>query len=352
VAIKTLNIDAETLSASLQSVHKSWRDTNHTSTPFLTAHDEVHGKGKPNKPGGPRWLYPIGIGNHSVTTEVISGYEEINLEVEGILEPAVFTPAHALRPVVISGEEEEMNGLGELQIIDIAKARLEKVLAALRRELEQQVWKGGQVGWSRWETLNGLDTGTGFLEENASSGQTNVIGGVSRVTHAGVHGLTNIRYDFNNTFNSTGLTGLNRMKLEMMAYSDGVDEKLRGFASISGMENYKRSLQAYERYVDKKELDAGNLALGHAGTSIVPNLYMPDDGATTTGTPVSFVFLNFAGVYLCWSKAKYDGFFGMSQWGPVAGNYDILHCKCRVRGQLVMDGKMDNSAVGVKGEQY
>jgi hypothetical protein len=330
-----LTIDNEYLSTTTMFIAKEFKDANHVRHAFLDEQDAHWGKGMPQKSGGTRWIQGIGTGTHSSTTRLQTGYEAINLSVAGVLTPAVFSPAHVVRPVLISSEEEELNS-GAEQIIEIAGARVKQTIAALMREYSQQAVQGAVTGWEDWSTLNGEDDSSGFLEVVASGSQNNTgVGGLSKVTYRSIAGLQNQTYDVGGAFNSAGLTGLNRLQIDCDIHSDDDTSKRCWLASRSGFENYKRSVQAYERYANASELDAGNLNLAIGGIKVRPEFYMPTAGTNTTADPISFYLIDFADIHTCWSKGKYDGYFGMDDWHSVSGEHDVRMTKIRVRGQLV-----------------
>lgn len=346
----TLNIDPELLTAATLDVHEEWIDGDHIKTAYLDAQDDALGKGKPGRPGGPRWIFGVAAGDHSSTTEHTSGYEEISMDAQSIGNPMVYKPAFATRSVMISFVEQELNGASETQIVDIAETRLKKELNAMRRELNQQLVQGGVAGWSQWYTLNGEDYDTGFLERGGIGAGTNTIGELDRSSFAGTPGLHNVATDMQDSFNTDGLSGLHDLEVELGIYGDA--KKRRILASRAAFKNYKRVVQAYERYVDKSQLDAGNLSLAYAGTSLEPEYYMANAGATTSTYPISFMFLDFEDIHVIWSDVGQQGYFGLDEWDYVGKNFKVLACVITCKGQLVARGRTNSCGLAVRGDTF
>tara|TARA_R110000824_G_scaffold335318_1_gene521903 strand:- start:190 stop:1248 length:1059 start_codon:yes stop_codon:yes gene_type:complete len=350
--VTSLSVDNELLSTTAIMAAEEAKDALHINTPLIEAQERVHSKGFPNKSGGVKWIQGIGTGDHSKNTRMRTGYEAIDLSVTGVATPVVVTPAKVVRPVLISGEEEELNG-GEEQIIDIVAMRTKQTIGGLKRDFCKQIIQGSVTGFEDWGTLNGVDeTTAGLLEEAAFGSQDSTYGGFSKSTHSSIPGAQNVRYDIGGSFNSAGLTGLNRVLIETEKYAD--DDLLKSrvvLASTSGMENLKRSLQAYERYTNADTLDGTNLKLHVGGVPVAVEHYMPTSGTNTTADPISFYVIDFSNIYVCWSKGIQDGYFGMSEFREVGGDYDVRRALITVRGQLWVR-KWSTSAILFDGETF
>jgi hypothetical protein len=355
--VTSLSVDNELLSTTAIMAAEEAKDALHINTPLIEAQERVHSKGFPNKSGGVKWIQGIGTGDHSKNTRMRTGYEAIDLSVTGVATPVVVTPAKVVRPVLISGEEEELNG-GEEQIIDIVAMRTKQTIGGLKRDFCKQIVQGGVTGFEDWGTLNGVDytsgagPGGGLLEILAHGSQTNTYGGFNKTSYQSVPGAQNVRYDVGGSFNSAGLTGLNRVLIETEKYAD--DDLLKSrvvLASTAGMENLKRSLQAYERYTNADTLDGTNLKLHVGGVPVAVEHYMPTSGTNTATDPLSFYIIDFSNIYVCWSKGIQDGYFGMSEFREVGGDYDVRRALITVRGQLWVR-KWSTSAVVFDGETF
>jgi hypothetical protein len=330
MATSTLTIGNELLSTTMHILMKDWRDNVHESVAFLDAQERVHGAGKPVQSGGSRIVVPLGFGEHSSTTRMQTGFERIDLSVEDVFQPAQYDWGHVVRPVAISSEEEMVNQ-GDSAVLSILESRVQMTANALKREYVKQIVKGGQAGWEDWNTLNGVDVATGFLEENAVGAQGNTVGSVSKSTFSGKTGWQNQMFDGSGSFNANGLAGLYDLKVEINAVSPSGPPNVI-LASRAGFKNLKRALQAHERYVDQSKIDGGRMVEMFDGVPINVEFNMPNDGTTTTGDPISFYFLNMNDIYTLWDP---QGYFDLSDFETVSGEYDVRAAKLRCRGQLI-----------------
>ena len=334
MATTSLTIGNELLSTTMHILMKDFRDNVHESVAFLDAQERVHGAGKPVQAGGSRIVVPLGFGEHSSTTRLQTGFERIDLSVEDVFQPAQYDFGHVVRPVAISSEEEMVNQ-GDAAILSILESRVMMTANALKREYVKQIVKGGQTGWEDWGTLNGFDVTTGdhagFLEENAVGSQTNVCGGVSKSTFSSKTGWQNQRFDGAGSFNSNGLAGLYDLLVEIDAVSPSGKPNVI-LASRAGFKNLKRALRAHERYVDQAQIDGGRMVETFQGIPINVEFNMPDAGTATTADPISFYLLNMNDIYTLWDP---QGYFDLSDFETVSGEYDVRAAKLRCRGQLI-----------------
>ena len=327
-----LTIGNELLSTTMHILMKEWRDNIHESTAFLDASERVHGAGQPSQAGGTRIVIPLGFEDHSTTTRLATGYERIDLSVQDVFRPAVYSWAHVVRPVAISSEEEMVNQ-GDAAVLSILENRVTMTANALKREFVKQIVQGGVAGWEDWGTLNGVDVATGFLEEAAVGAQANTVGGVNKGSFLTKTGWQNQIFDGAGSFNSNGLAGLYDMKVEIASVSPNGDPNVI-LASRAGFKNLKRALSAHERYVDQSKIDGGRLVEYWDGVQINVERNMPDAGGTpgTSADPISFYMLNLNDIHCLWDP---KGYFDLSDFETVSGEYDVRAAKIRVRGQLI-----------------
>jgi len=332
MAATTLTIGNELLSTTMHIVMKEWRDNIYTSTAFLEAQTRIHGEGGPTQAGGTRVVQPLGFGEHSKTTRLQTGYERIDLSVSDVFQPAVYDMAHVVRPVAISAEEELTNQ-GDAAILSILENRVTSVANALKRDYVKHMVQGSVAEWDDWNTLNGIDVTNGFLEPSAAGGgaQAASVGGVSKSTFSSKTGWNNQFFDGSDSFNSNGLAGLYDLMVEINAVSAQSNPNVI-LASRAGFKNLKRSLQASERYMDEKSLDGGKLSTTFQGVPIDVEYFMPNAGTTSATTEGSFYMLNMNDIYTLWDP---KGYFDLSDFETVSGEYDVRAAKRRVRGQLI-----------------
>lgn len=330
MATTTLTIGNELISTTMHILMKEWKDGLHTSVAFLEAHDRVHGQGNPTQSGGTRIVVPMGMTDHSSTTRLQTGFEKINLSVADVFRPNVFSWGHVVRPVAISSEEEMINQ-GEAATLSILESRVKMTANALKREFVTQIVQGSQVGWEDWNTLNGIDQDPGLLEHRANGSQTNSFGSLDKGSFQSVQGMQHQFFDGSGSFNANGLAGLYDLKVEIMSRSQSGPPDVI-LASRSGFKNLKRALSAQERYVDQGSIDGGRLVQLWDGVQIDVEYYMPNAGTATTADPASFYMLNLDDVHLLWDP---KGYFDMTDFETVSGEYDVRAAKIRVRGQLI-----------------
>lgn len=336
MATTALTIGNELLSTTMHILMKDFRDNVHESVAFLDAQERIHGAGKPVQAGGSRIVVPLGFGEHSSTTRMQTGFERIDLSVEDVFKPAQYDFGHVVRPVAISSEEEMVNQ-GDAAVLSILESRVMMTANALKREFVKQIVKGNQTGWEDWNTLNGIDVTTGdhqgFLEDLAVGAQVNAVGGVDKGDYQDKTGWQNQRFDGAGSFNSNGLAGLYDLLVEINAVSpSGAPNVI--LASRAGFKNLKRALQAHERYVDQSQIDGGRMVEMFQGIPINVEYNMPNAGGAsgTTADPISFYFLNMNDIYCLWDP---KGYFDLSDFETVSGEYDVRAAKLRCRGQLI-----------------
>ena len=350
----SLTVDNELLSATSIEAAKEARDVRHVTTPFLAELARVHGEGQPSKQSGHKWVGSFQTGGHSSPTRRRTGYEQMNLSFSGVLTPMVLTPAEVSYPIGISGVEEDLNG-GDLQTIELAARRSKSVMNEAKRQFEQQMIQGGVSQYDDWLTLNGIDhasTHKGLLE--AAATPTATIGGFNRATFAALEGVPNQFFDIGGSFNSAGLTGLYRTIIKAKARATDDLSGLSVICSEKGMENYKRTIQANERYMvtgTDGKLDATGMNLMINGVPAHVSTFMPNAGTNSTSNPATFYILDLNAIYVCWSKVIRDGYFSVSDFEPIGNGYQVRVSEILVRGQLWVEA-FSSSAVLVDGETF
>lgn len=350
----SLTVDNELLSATSIAAAQSALDMNHVTTPFIAEQNRVHGKGAPSKSSGHKWVGSFQTGTHSSPTRRRTGYEQMNLSFSGVLTPMVMTPAEVSFPIGISGVEEDLNG-GDLQTIELAARRSKAVMSEAKRQFEKQMIQGGVSQFDDFLTLNGIDyaaTHKGLLEATATP--TATIGGFDRSSFSSLPGVANQYADIGGSFNSAGLVSLYRTIIAAKARSVDEITGLTVLCSEKGMENYKRTIQASERYMVSSgddKLDATGLNLMINGVPAHVSTYMPNAGTTSTANPATFYLLDLNAIYFCWSKVIRDGYFSVSDFTPINNGYQVRVSEILIRGQLWVES-WGSSALLVDGETF
>lgn len=344
-----LTVDNELLSAVSIEAAKEARDLRHIVTPFLAEQERVHGAGSPNKSSGAKWIGSFQTGNHSSPTKRQTGYEQLNLSFSGVLSPMVLTPAEVSYPIGISAVEEDLNG-GDLQTIELASRRAKAVMSKAKRDFEEQMLVGSVAQYEDFLTLNGTeDTTNGILEGAAQASQNASIGGFSKSTHNALPGATNQFFDVGSSFNSSGLTGIYRTLIK--AKSRAVDD-LKGLTVIcseKALENYKRTLQANERYMimdGNDQIDGANMNLMISGLPAHVSTLLGSYTVTGSNPQHSMYVLDLNAIYFCWSKVIRDGYFSMSDFANVGNGYSVRVAEILVRGQLWVESFASSGIIG------
>lgn len=335
-----LTVDNELLSATSIQAASDAKSVNHVVTPYLAEHARIHGEGNPNKGSGHKWITSFETGGHSQPTKRRTGYEQLNLSFSGVLTPMVLTPAEISFPVGISSVEEDLNG-GDLQTIELASRRAASVMSEAKRQFERHMIAGGVTEWDDFNTLNGIDfSNQGMLEHRAAGSQTNTIGGLDKSSYGSYPGLQHQFADCGSSFNSAGLISLYRTIIKAKARALDDISKLSVICSEKGMENYKRTIQANERYIVNSgddKLDATGMNLLINGVPAHVSTHMPQAGTNSATNKASFYLIDMASIYFCWSKVLRDGYFSMSDFEAVGNGYSVRIAEVLVRGQLMVD---------------
>lgn len=353
----TITIDDELLSATTMRAAEEARDLDYISTPFLQELERVHGKGQPNKTTGARWIGSFGAGSHSNPTRQSSGYERLDLNFGGTLKPMVLTPDEVIFPVGLSLVEEELNG-GADSTIGFAAQRTQKVMGEAKRRFEKYMFQGALSAdvaeFGGFYHLNGLDDADlGVLEENAAGAQSNAIGGFDKGSYLTVEGAQNQAYNIGGSFQAGGLTGLIDSIIKAEQRSEGGLAGLAVFGSNNAVRNYRMLLQPQERYAQNdKSVNGMRVApLMVHNAPLHVSAYMPQSGAISATSKVSFYIVDLNAIYFCWSKVVRDGFFGLGDWKDVGNGYNVKINQIVIRGQLFVEA-WGGSAVLYNGETF
>ena len=126
--------------------------------------------------GGQRITRAAILAEHSNITQLSTGYEAVSSSVADVLRSPEFEFCDFVAPIVIT-KKEELSNRGENAVISIADSRMKSVLGMLKREWELQTIRGTSTTLTELQSLNGVNTATGWLEEGAfGTGQANTVG--------------------------------------------------------------------------------------------------------------------------------------------------------------------------------
>lgn len=325
-------ISNELLSSTLYSIRDGEVDQLFQKVAFLDLAKKF--KGIEYEDGGTKIQRPLALSEHSSVTALQTGYESVSLAVSDVMQPAIYDWADFAAPIVIT-QKEELENKGEKAIVNILEARMRSVMGTFRRGINKQILaNSASAVFVGLNSLNGgVTTGsaTGFLEDDAVLSQTNIVGGISKATYAALPGWQNGVGTASGAFGTNGL----RVMAAIWTYCDSrapmgsIDAII---ASESAFANYKRSLQANERYVDLKALDGGRMALSFNGAPVVQDLEMPAT-AGASSKPFSMYFLNFSALKLVVHK---DADFAISPFSAISGT-TARAAQLYWKGQLIAD---------------
>lgn len=295
-------ITNDLLSTTLRIIRPKFVDELYKKTPILDWMRKLGGIDYED--GGTKVSCPLSLIEHSNITEYPTGFEPTNVAVRTIMRSADYLWDDFSAPIVIT-KKEELENNSERGVVKILEARTKNVFGMLRRETNKQLIAGNSTVLLNLNTLNGVASTTGFIEQLAAGAQTNIVGGVSKLTYQATLGWQNQFEDVLDSASTNLLTAMNNMWLRANNVAPMGDIQCI-LSSIAAMANYKRLLQASERYIDEKVLDAGRMALAFAGAM------MEQDSDMATNTAVgtnewSQLWLNFDALKLTiHSQADYD----------------------------------------------
>lgn len=357
----TVTYDWGVLSACGQAAATEYRDGNELACPLIRVQEEVKGKGNPKFEGGQNMPGPsISMVQHTGITQFSDGYEEYDSSANETQRTPLYPLAMSGLLMKIGGKElrtysSTPNGLRR-KIESLTKS----CMGFMRRGWEKRIIAGIGSGFGEWITFNGFDSTGGIFEDDAIGSQTNVIGGLSKATYSTVVGWQNVVVNLNNAY-GTNVNGLYQVMTTTKRHKDG--GKKVWLWSDQGINNYKRSVQAYERYTSSDKLDMGKPVLVYGGHPVYQQPQMPvstaTGGSTTNTKPWTALFLDFDDIHFAWSPAvKFgngqglpDGFFGVGDWSQIAGNITVYGCPMAVAGQTYV-ADMGSSGIAYGGETY
>ena len=319
-------ISNDLLSSTLYSIRDGEVDELYKKVAFLDGVKKAGGVEV--EKGGIKIQRPLSIQEHSTITQLATGYEPVSLAVNDVLRPAVYDWSDFVAPIVIT-KKEEMENSGEYAIVKILEARMKSVMGMLRRELNKQILVGSSTVLTSVNSLNGSTAGgAGFLEPRATTAQTNIVGGISKVTFPVAGWL--------NQFSNGAVTPDFMTNLYNL-YIDGNSVAPMGDVSHVIMANrtlarYRKELFDIQRFIDTKTLDGGRMGLAFNGALAEQDPEM-GFGTGVPGETLDVYMLNYQGIKLVFHS---EGDFSVSPFEHISGTTARsanLYVKC----QLVAD---------------
>tara|TARA_R100000231_G_scaffold604_2_gene1108 strand:+ start:6627 stop:7781 length:1155 start_codon:yes stop_codon:yes gene_type:complete len=227
--------------------------------------------------GGSKVNCPAIMTEHSMITQLSSGYESVNLAVKDPLRQTEYNWCDFVAPVVIT-EKEQLSNKGDRAVINIAEARLKSVMGMLQREFCKQVVNNESTVLSELQTLSPFSS-TGWFGCQKFGSQSGLVGGLDKAVYTDT--FQNQYVDCPSAFPDVGDQAVRLFRAMSKLYIDTQVFAPEGEVDIILMsprayELYKNSLFAQERYTSiQEERDmAGKLGLMFNGAKVYvePNL--------------------------------------------------------------------------------
>lgn len=259
--------------------------------------------------GGSKVNCPAIMTEHSMITQLSSGYESVNLAVKDPLRQTEYNWCDFVAPVVIT-EKEQLTNKGDRAVINLAEARLKSVMGMLQREFCKQVVANTSTILTEMESLSPTRANGWFACQPFGSQVTGSVGGLARSTYTQT--FQNQYVDCPSAFPAASTQSERLFRAMSKLYIDSQVYAPEGEVDIILMsprcyELYKNSLFAQERYTSiQEERDmAGKLGLMFNGAKVYvePNLgfsFVQSDlatGAAKDMTGTDIVFGGSAGQY-------------------------------------------------------
>jgi len=228
--------------------------------------------------GGSKVNCPAIMTEHSMITQLSSGYEGVNLAVKDPLRQTEYNWCDFIAPVVIT-EKEQLTNKGDRAVLNIAEARLKSVMGMLKREWSKQVIKGDSTVLTEMESLSPKVSGGWFALQPFGDQTTGAVGGLNRTDYTTT--FQNQYLDCPSAFPDESDKATRLFRAMSKLYIDTQVYAPEGEVDIILMsprayELYKNSLFNQERYTSmNEERDmAGKLALMFNGAKcyVDPNL--------------------------------------------------------------------------------
>jgi hypothetical protein len=250
--------------------------------------------------GSHRFTVRFDVDEHSRFTRVQSGHEIFDNWAQPTLKPGYQTWGCVVLPIFISRIDKEENQGG---VIDLLKSRTSTVVDHFRRSFQQVAVRGpaasgtwaGIAGWDDFLSLNGGDTTTGILEDQADG--TNTLHAVAKAsyplaTHPQFH---NYFADVAGAFATNGLNALYDSTIRaQINEGDPVPSESKWYWSENFARLAKRSLRSLEHYNSDGNMDDGarvaHMVYGGIPVRLVPE--MPNAGSASTTNPWSAMRVN------------------------------------------------------------
>lgn len=238
--------------------------------PRPVANDIIANKAEDGE--GHTLIVPWDVQRHSTTTQMITGYEAVEMDVQTVMTSGRDNWGYVISPVVWSVRDEKINS-GKAKKISVIEKRTKDTDLRMLKEFEDRVLSASVAQWADINTLNGVLATDGFLENLLPGLQTNTVHGVSKGTYSALPGFQNQAGDVAGSASTNLLSVLREQHLRLREISDD-PTKLMGYASILGARNYGDLVQDQERYMSDRDavrIEVVINGIKHTVTSALPS---------------------------------------------------------------------------------
>lgn len=257
--------------------------------------------------GGHTFEYPALVRDHTDII-VLSGRGDARIDSEpkaDVSEYFSYTNAMAAKNVV-AYKKELMENAGPDRRVDLWAARTERTMKDFMRSFDKYLLhydstdtSGVKLANSNFGTFDGVNTTTGFLEENAEGAQSNAVGSLSRTTYTD---LRNRIWDIGSSFATVGIAKFALASAETDEYV-GDKRKQVMFISPTMWSKYLTETAGNILLAPEGTRDvlAGSVLIANMQTVMTSNLGWTGGGAAVSGAIVNFNNYTF--------RTTRDGFF-------------------------------------------
>lgn len=326
----TPNIDVEAYTLIGIKAARETRDALKVAPGVYGGFEAVLGKNQSKwEEGSDRVNGEVQVVEHTGVTNFATGFESYDESALTVGRPISF--GLAISGVAAKIGERQFRTYGRSRLEEHFKRLSSNCVGILHRGWCRRLVAGTGVGFADFPTFNGFDSTAGYLESAVKASQTNTVGSFNKGTWAiTAPGATNAVGDLANAFGTNFnnifamLTQIERVKAVSMG-------KKFGLMSDGFRDNYKRYMQAYERWTSANDVDGGKVVEVFQGIKFYLDTFMPDAGATTTANPISAMVIDAEDCYPVWAPAMKignielpDGHFGAGELRPVSGLQNVF----------------------------
>lgn len=248
----------------------------------------------PDEDGGDLFTWPVEFVDHSQPTELVTGFEQPNMDVQATLNQYFqYQWWFVVYPITVSKIELTKYKGGD-DLIAFQQNRVENVTKACMRKMETHLTQGGVAGHSRLNTFNGIDYTAGFLEAAVTTSQTHSVGGLAKSSYLNYPLLLNQYYDGGGSANARMFDAL--AQVDAYISTRAPESVNTGFYVCSELCKAAAARLANARVFtteikDKQDIRPPSM-LSVGGKEIKTSPYMPIAGTTSATTKGSMYRIN------------------------------------------------------------